>query len=57
MRSGLTTVLLLVVGVIWMGQGANPTAGSFMTGEIAWLVIRGGAALGDSVLMWWDSKA
>jgi hypothetical protein len=31
--------LLLVVGVIWLGQGVGLIAGSFMTGEAVWAVI------------------
>ena len=31
--------VLLVVGGVWIGQGAGWVHGSFMTGETAWLVI------------------
>jgi hypothetical protein len=31
--------LLLVVGVIWLGQGIGLIGGSFMTGEAVWAVI------------------
>jgi hypothetical protein len=32
-------VLLIVVGVVWVGQGVGLIHGSFMTGESAWAVI------------------
>ena len=32
-------VVLIVVGGVWIGQGAGWIHGSFMTGEAVWLVI------------------
>ena len=32
-------VVLVVVGGVWIGQGAGWIHGSFMTGEALWLVI------------------
>jgi hypothetical protein len=32
-------VLLLVVGVVWIGQGVGLIGGSFMTGEASWAII------------------
>ena len=46
-NSGLVRVLialglaLVVVGVIWLGQGVALIGGSFMTGEAVWAVIGG----------------
>ena len=37
--------VLLVVGVIWFGQGIGVIGGSFMTGEAVWAVIGGGCML------------
>ena len=31
--------LLVIVGVIWLGQGVGLIGGSFMTGEALWAVI------------------
>lgn len=31
--------LLILVGIIWSLQGANILPGSFMTGDIKWLII------------------
>ena len=40
-RSTLTTVavIVIVVGAIWIGQGAGLIPGSFMTGDQKWLII------------------
>jgi hypothetical protein len=32
-------VILLIVGVVWVGQGVGWIHGSFMTGEALWAVI------------------
>ena len=32
-------VLLLLVGLVWVFQGAGVLKGSFMTGEALWLII------------------
>jgi hypothetical protein len=32
-------IVCLVVGAVWIGQGAGWIHGSFMTGEALWLVI------------------
>ena len=37
--------VLLVVGVIWLGQGVGLIGGSFMTGEALWAVIGGACIL------------
>jgi hypothetical protein len=32
-------ILLIVIGIIWSGQGIGWIGGSFMTGDSTWLVI------------------
>jgi hypothetical protein len=32
-------LLCLLVGLVWIGQGAGLIHGSFMTGQVLWLVI------------------
>ena len=32
-------VVLVIVGVVWVGQGIGVIEGSFMTGEAIWAVI------------------
>lgn len=46
MRIGLNIVagLMILVGLIWIGQGVNLIPGSFMTGDPQWALI--GAVLG-----------
>ncbi len=55
MRTGLliTGALLLLIGLVWMGQGANLIGGSFMTGQSLWLVIGIVVALAGAALVWW----
>jgi hypothetical protein len=43
--------LLLVVGVIWLGQGVGIIGGSFMTGEAVWAVIGGMCIFGGAFLI------
>ncbi|MEX1008290.1 MAG: hypothetical protein WD271_10660 [Acidimicrobiia bacterium] len=43
--------VLLLVGVVWIGQGAGWIHGSFMTGEALWLVIGVICALGGAALI------
>ncbi|MDQ7027838.1 MAG: hypothetical protein Q9P01_17275 [Anaerolineae bacterium] len=45
--------LLILIGIIWSLQGANILPGSFMTGQIEWLII--GVifiALGIALIVW-----
>jgi hypothetical protein len=41
MRNGLAVlgVLLLLVGLVWVGQGLGYIKGSFMTGDMKWFWI------------------
>jgi peptidoglycan/LPS O-acetylase OafA/YrhL len=40
MRARLTVSLVLIaIGVVWIGQGVGAIGGSFMTGEAVWAVI------------------
>lgn len=57
MRTGLSilSVLMLLVGIVWMGQGANLIAGSFMTGQTLWLVVGAVVALLGAGLLWWTA--
>ena len=47
MRSGLVVlgVLLLLVGLVWVGQGLGYIKGSFMTGDMKWFWIGCGVAV------------
>jgi hypothetical protein len=48
----ILSVLLIVVGIIWILQGVNVLPGSFMTGQIQW-AYRGGVAaiVGVAILL------
>jgi hypothetical protein len=41
----VVALVLLVVGVVWFGQGIGLIGGSFMTGEAVWAVIGAVAVL------------
>lgn len=45
--------VLLIVGAIWILQGANIVGGSFMTGQLTWLYIGIAVAIaGLGILLW-----
>ena len=52
MRSGLVVlgVLVLLVGLVWVGQGLGYIKGSFMTGDMKWFWIGIGMIVTGSVL-------
>ena len=52
MRNGLTVlgVLLLLVGLVWVGQGLGYIKGSFMTGDMKWFWIGVGMIAAGLVL-------
>jgi len=45
-------VLLLVMGLVFLGQGVGLIPGSFMTGRVEWAVI-GGLLAGTAALFLW----
>jgi hypothetical protein len=49
--------LLLIAGVIWLGQGLNLIKGSFMTGDPTYAVIGAIVALGGLWLLWAPARA
>jgi hypothetical protein len=48
----IVLVLVLLLGVVWIGQGANLIKGSFMTGHIEWSII-GAVISAVAVLALW----
>ena len=44
-------VVLLLIGIVWIGQGIGAIGGSFMTGEAVWAVIGAVAVLFGLVLL------
>jgi hypothetical protein len=47
--------LLLLIGLLFLGQGVGLIPGSFMTGRIEWAVI-GGLMAGTGALLFWFSS-
>lgn len=50
---GIAGVVLCLVGLVWIGQGANLIGGSFMSGERLWLGIGCGCVVIGLALLWW----
>jgi hypothetical protein len=44
-------VLLILIGLVWIGQGLGYVKGSFMTGAILWAWIGAGTALVGAALI------
>ncbi len=44
-------LLLILVGVIWIGQGVGIIGGSFMTGQALWLWIGVACAVAGAVMV------
>ena len=47
----VSAVLLLLVGLVWMGQGLGYVKGSFMTGVMLWFWMGLGCVIGAGVLV------
>jgi hypothetical protein len=44
-------VLLILIGLVWIGQGLGYVKGSFMTGALLWAWIGAGTALAGAALV------
>ena len=44
-------LVLLLVGLLWIGQGAGLVGGSFMTGQSRWLYIGIATAIAGAVVL------
>jgi hypothetical protein len=53
MRAALAVlgVLLILIGLVWIGQGLGFVKGSFMTGAMLWAWIGAGTALVGAALV------
>jgi hypothetical protein len=47
---------LLILGVIWFGQGLNVLPGTFMKGDLKWAVIGAPMAVVGAILVWWLNR-
>ena len=46
-------VVAVVIGAIWILQGANILGGSFMSGQSQWLYIGVAVAIAGVIGLWW----
>lgn len=49
---GLLAIALLLVGLVWIGQGTGLIGGSVMTNQAVWAVLGGVLIAGAAVLAW-----
>lgn len=50
-------VMLVLLGVVWMLQGANIMGGSSMSGQSQWLYIGAVVALAGAALFYWMRRS
>ncbi|KFC68600.1 Tripartite tricarboxylate transporter TctB family protein [Devosia sp. LC5] len=50
-------IVLLVIGAVWVLQGANILTGSAMSGRSQWLVVGILMAVAGVALLWWNRRA
>jgi hypothetical protein len=51
MAGGVFGVLLLLLGLVWIGQGLGFIKGSFMTGEMLWFWVGAACAVVGTALL------
>ncbi len=49
---GILGAVLLVLGVVWIGQGLNVIPGSFMTGQVIWAIV-GAILVAGAIYLFW----
>ena len=49
----IVSVLMILIGVVWILQGANVLGGSVMSGQSQWLYIGIVVALAGAALLYW----
>lgn len=49
-------VVLLVIGAVWVLQGANVLTGSAMSGRGQWLVVGVLMVIAGLALLWWNRR-
>lgn len=48
--------VLLIIGAVWILQGANVLTGSAMSGRSQWLVVGILVVIAGVVLLWWNNR-
>ena len=54
---GIAGVVLILVGLLWIGQGTNLLAGSIMSGQATWVIIGLVALAVGAWLLWTLARA
>jgi ABC-type uncharacterized transport system ATPase subunit len=54
--ANVVAVIALLLGALWILQGANVVAGSVMSGQSQWLYIGIVLVLAAAVLLWWANR-
>ena len=49
-------VLVILLGLVWIGQGVGLIRGSFMTGHIEWSIIGGLISAAAAIALWWTAR-
>jgi uncharacterized membrane protein HdeD (DUF308 family) len=53
--SNLAAAALVLIGLVWSLQGLNLLGGSFMTGQLKWLIIGIIVAIAGIALLYWTN--
>jgi uncharacterized membrane protein HdeD (DUF308 family) len=53
--SNLAAAALVLIGLVWSLQGLNPLGGSFMTGQLKWLISGIIVAIAGIALLYWTN--
>lgn len=48
--------VLLIIGAVWILQGANILTGSAMSGRGQWLVVGILVMIAGGILLWWNNR-
>ena len=52
----VASALAIVIGAVWILQGANVLGGSFMSGQPLWLYIGIVLLIGGVIGLWWANR-
>lgn len=53
----VASVILAVVGVVWIGQGLGLIPGSFMTSDLRWAAAGVLLLVAAGVVTWWEGRS
>ena len=56
-RRYLVAVVLVLIGLVWIGQGLGYIAGSGMSGQPIFAMIGAGLVVGGAALAWWTRRS